>query len=75
MDLDTRTEMDMESLQMSRVFKLIEPGPVVLVTTNGGQKDNVMTISWTMVLEFKAEFDGRRIDRKKMMQTKLPSGI
>lgn len=46
----------MESLPMSRVFTLIEPGPVVLVTTNDGQKDNVMTISWTMVLDFTAKF-------------------
>ena len=45
----------MESLQMNRVFTLIEPGPVVLVTTNDGRKDNVMTISWTMVLGFAAE--------------------
>jgi hypothetical protein len=51
MNFDTRKEMDMESLQMSRVFTLIEPGPVVLVTTNDGRKDNVMTISWTMVLD------------------------
>jgi len=33
MNFDTRTEMDMESLQMSRVFTLIEPGPVVLQMT------------------------------------------
>ena len=46
----------MESLRLSRVFTLIEPGPVVLVTTSDGQKDNVMTISWTMVLGFSAEF-------------------
>jgi len=55
MNFDIRMEMDMEILQMSRVFTLIEPGPVVLVTTNDGQKDNVMTISWTMVLDFTAE--------------------
>lgn len=46
----------MESLQLSRAFTLVEPGPVVLVTTNDGNKDNVMTISWTMVLDFAAEF-------------------
>ena len=56
MNFDTRAEMDMENLPISRVFTLIEPGPVVLVTTNDGQKDNVMTISWTMVLDFAAEF-------------------
>lgn len=46
----------MESMPMSRAFTLIEPGPVVLVTTNNGTKDNVMTISWTMVLDFSAAF-------------------
>jgi len=46
----------MESMQLSRTFTLIEPGPVVLVTTNNGNQDNVMTISWTMVLDFSAEF-------------------
>jgi flavin reductase (DIM6/NTAB) family NADH-FMN oxidoreductase RutF len=42
----------MRELKMSRVFTLIEPGPVVLVTTFDGNKNNVMTISWTMVLDF-----------------------
>ncbi|HEY0282870.1 MAG TPA: flavin reductase family protein, partial [Rhizomicrobium sp.] len=37
-------------------FTLMEPGPVILVTTNDGRKDNVMTISWTMVLDFSASF-------------------
>lgn len=46
----------MESLPLSRAFTLIEPGPVVLVTTKNGTKDNVMTISWTMVLDFAANF-------------------
>lgn len=46
----------MEELQLSRAFTLIEPGPVVLVTTNDGKKDNIMTISWTMVMEFSPVF-------------------
>lgn len=56
MHFDTRREMAMESLQMSRAFTLIEPGPVILVSTHNGGKDNVMTISWTMVLDFAAQF-------------------
>lgn len=35
---------------------LIEPGPVVLVTTRDRGKDNVMTISWTMVMDFTPRF-------------------
>ncbi len=46
----------MEDLQLGRAFTLIEPGPVVLVTTNDGRKDNVMTITWTMVLDFSPAF-------------------
>lgn len=46
----------MEPLQLGKAFTLIEPGPVVLVTTNDGRKDNVMTVTWTMVLDFSATF-------------------
>ena len=42
----------MREFELSRVFTLIEPGPVVLMTTNDGTKNNIMTISWTMVLSF-----------------------
>ena len=35
---------------------LMESGPVVLITTNDGKKDNIMTISWTMVLDFTPVF-------------------
>lgn len=46
----------MESLDLGKAFTLIEPGPVVLVTTNDGAKDNIMTITWTMVMDFAATF-------------------
>jgi flavin reductase (DIM6/NTAB) family NADH-FMN oxidoreductase RutF len=46
----------MRELKLSRAFTLIEPGPVVLVTTNDGTSNNVMTISWTMVLDFTPAF-------------------
>lgn len=46
----------MRQLELSKAFTLIEPGPVVLVTTNDGQKDNIMTISWTMVMDFTPVF-------------------
>lgn len=39
-------------MQISKAFTLMEPGPVVLVTTNDGKKNNIMTISWTMVMDF-----------------------
>ncbi len=42
----------MKTMQISKAFTLIEPGPVVLITTNNGEKNNIMTISWTMVVDF-----------------------
>ena len=30
----------------------MESGPVILVTTNDGEKNNIMTISWNMVMDF-----------------------
>ena len=46
----------MRKLKLSKAFTLMEPGPVVLVTTHDGQKDNIMTVSWTMVLDFTPVF-------------------
>jgi flavin reductase (DIM6/NTAB) family NADH-FMN oxidoreductase RutF len=46
----------MRSLLLSKAFTLIESGPVVLVSTNDGKKNNIMTISWTMVLDFTPRF-------------------
>ena len=46
----------MRRLKLSKAFTLLESGPVVLVTTHDGKKDNIMTISWTMVLDFSPTF-------------------
>lgn len=46
----------MRSMPLNKVYTLIESGPVVLVTTNDGKKNNVMTISWTMVVDFTPQF-------------------
>ncbi|MBU0946815.1 MAG: flavin reductase family protein [Proteobacteria bacterium] len=46
----------MRELKLNKAFTLIESGPVVLVTTHDGQKDNIMTISWTMVMDFTPVF-------------------
>jgi flavin reductase (DIM6/NTAB) family NADH-FMN oxidoreductase RutF len=42
----------MRQLKLSKAFTLMESGPVVLVTTHDGNNNNIMTISWTMVLDF-----------------------
>jgi len=46
----------MKRLKLSRAFTLIDPGPVVPVATHDGRKDNVMTITCTIVLRFSAQF-------------------
>jgi len=46
----------MEKMPLSKAFTLIEPGPVVLVTTHDGEKHNIMTITWTMVVDFTPQF-------------------
>jgi flavin reductase (DIM6/NTAB) family NADH-FMN oxidoreductase RutF len=46
----------MQPLELSKAFTLMESGPVVLVTTHDGKKDNIMTISWTMVMDFTPVF-------------------
>jgi len=46
----------MRRLKLSRAFTLMESGPVVLVTTRDGEKNNIMTISWTMVMDFTPVF-------------------
>ena len=42
----------MIELLLSKAFQLIEPGPVVLVTTAHKGKANVMTMSWHMAMDF-----------------------
>jgi len=37
---------------LSKVYRLIEPGPVVLVTTAGAKRPNIMTMSWHTMMEF-----------------------
>ncbi len=42
----------MKNLSLPKVYQLIEPGPVVLLTTARKGIANVMTMSWHMMLEF-----------------------
>jgi flavin reductase (DIM6/NTAB) family NADH-FMN oxidoreductase RutF len=40
------------SLPLSEVYRLLEPGPVVLVSTMNGGRANIMTMSWHMMVDF-----------------------
>jgi flavin reductase (DIM6/NTAB) family NADH-FMN oxidoreductase RutF len=42
----------MRELALSRVYRLLEPGPVVLLTTSHHGRSNVMTMAWHMMVEF-----------------------
>lgn len=42
----------MKDLPLSKVYQLLEPGPVVLLTTADRGRRNVMTMSWHMMVEF-----------------------
>ncbi|WP_234052323.1 MULTISPECIES: flavin reductase [unclassified Xanthobacter] len=42
----------MKELPLGEVYQLLEPGPVVLLTTSRRGHANVMTMSWHMMVEF-----------------------
>ena len=42
----------MQELALSKVYRLLEPGPVVLLTTAEKGRANVMTLSWHMMVDF-----------------------
>lgn len=42
----------MKDLPLSKVYQLLEPGPVVLLATTHRGRANVMTMSWHMMMEF-----------------------
>ena len=40
------------SLPLAKVYQLIEPGPVVMVTTATAERTNIMTMSWQIMIDF-----------------------
>ena len=44
--------MTKRPFSLSEVYRILEPGPVVLVTTSLKGKSNVMTMSWHMMVDF-----------------------
>jgi flavin reductase (DIM6/NTAB) family NADH-FMN oxidoreductase RutF len=47
-----------KSLPLSEVYRLLEPGPVVLLTTARRGRPNVMTMSWHTMMEFEPPLIG-----------------
>ncbi|MFA6320283.1 MAG: flavin reductase family protein [Candidatus Omnitrophota bacterium] len=44
--------MILKDYDISLVYRLLEPGPVVMVTTSRDGRPNVMTMSWHTMMEF-----------------------
>jgi len=53
-----RATMPKKSFPLARVYTLIEPGPVVLLTTAAAGRSNVMAMSWQSMLEFEPPLIG-----------------
>ena len=50
--------MRKRTLPLARVYRLLEPGPVVLLTTAHKGRANVMALSWHTMLEFEPPLVG-----------------
>ncbi len=50
--------MAKKSFPLSKVYSLLEPGPVVMVTTARQGRPNIMTMSWHMMIEFEPPLVG-----------------
>ncbi len=46
------------NLPLGKVYRLLEPGPVVLLTTANKKRANVMTLSWHTMMEFEPPLVG-----------------
>ena len=50
--------MPKRAFPLSKVYGLLEPGPVVMVTTVRKGRPNIMTMSWHMMIEFEPPLVG-----------------
>jgi flavin reductase (DIM6/NTAB) family NADH-FMN oxidoreductase RutF len=50
--------MARKSFPLSNVYGLLEPGPLVMVTTSHGGHPNIMTMSWHTMMEFEPPLAG-----------------
>jgi len=50
--------MSKRSYPLGKVYRLLEPGPVLLLATAGKVRPNVMTLSWQMPMEFEPPLVG-----------------
>ncbi|MBI5462788.1 MAG: flavin reductase family protein [Gammaproteobacteria bacterium] len=50
--------MPKRSLNLAKAYTLLEPGPVVLITTAHKDRSNIMTLSWHCMMEFEPPLVG-----------------
>jgi flavin reductase (DIM6/NTAB) family NADH-FMN oxidoreductase RutF len=50
--------MGRRAFPLSRVYRLLEPGPVVMVTTAREGRANIMTMSWHTMMAFEPPIVG-----------------
>lgn len=53
-----RKKATKRNLPLSQVYRLLEPGPVVMMTTARGDRPNIMTMSWHTMMEFEPPLVG-----------------
>ena len=58
--------MSRKSLPLSQVYRLLEPGPVVLLTTAGKGRANVMAQSWHTMMEFEPPLVGCVVSNRNL---------
>jgi flavin reductase (DIM6/NTAB) family NADH-FMN oxidoreductase RutF len=56
--------MSKKSFPLPKVYGLLEPGPVVMVSTTSKGRANIMTLSWHTMLEFKPPLAGCVISKR-----------
>jgi len=70
--LRLRVNNGKRSIPLSRVYQLLEPGPVVLLTTAGAAGPNAMPMSWHTMMEFEPPLVGCVVsDRNHSFKTLL----
>jgi flavin reductase (DIM6/NTAB) family NADH-FMN oxidoreductase RutF len=65
------TPPNKRSLALSKVYGLLEPGPVLLLTTSHKGVANVMTLSWHTMLEFEPPLVGCVVSQNDFSFTAL----
>lgn len=54
--------MEKKSFPLSKAYQLLEPGPVIMVTTALAGKANIMSMSWHTMIDFEPPIVGIVMD-------------